>query len=59
MNDTEAPVEVTDDTETLVGSDHLDTGAALADISCTRDAVMREAATTPPVATTQSFFMGQ
>jgi hypothetical protein len=53
---TVAPVAVTDDTETLAGSPHLDTGAALADISCIRDAVNRDAATTAGTAT-QSFFM--
>jgi hypothetical protein len=53
---TVAPVAVTDDTEMLAGSAHLDTGAALADISCIRDAVNRDAATMAGTAT-QSFFM--
>jgi hypothetical protein len=46
INVTVAPVEVTDDTEILVGAAHLDTGAALADISSTSDAVARDAAPT-------------
>lgn len=49
-NATVAPAEVTDDTEMLVGSAHFEVGAALADISSTRDVVTRDAARTTATA---------
>jgi hypothetical protein len=51
-NVTVTPVAVTDDTETLVGSDHLDEVAALAGIASIGDAATAAAATA-----TQSLFI--
>jgi hypothetical protein len=56
VNATVAPVEVTDDTETLTGSDHLALGAALADRPSAREMVTRDTAVRTAVKA-QSLFM--